>query len=425
MPVTVSQINAFYENMSAEDLARIERDLQHNLTRIQGLLDSLAKEGRGIEWNGERWIIVDAPGLNSRIEQPPPKRARGPRHPATPIVARGQETIGIRSDIVNQSLITALRRGDMYKQYPDQSVAEYSHSMGRRQDGRLIITIRPLENEGLDTVLAALNTLGDGCVDTYLALMAIALDRNGTQNLRQSFFISPDDILSVCGKKKTNGSYTPHQRADVTAHLKTLSQSHIIATMPVKRGKSTTMLKAEGAIIDLLSGKIGEYSTITGEALWEKRSVALGEWITMVPELNQTTATMLRQVLAYSAKNERYQKRIGLYLTLMFRVNARNGCSFTCSMDALLKGAGITPPREVGKFRDSLERAIADLQRENVIGSYERIVDTSPNGQGKEAEVREHAHGWWDTYAQMQWHFAAPDYLKAQYQGLLKEPNPE
>src|SRR6266567_5929132 len=124
MPVTVSQINAFYENMSAEDLARIERDLQHNLTRIQGLLDSLAKEGRGIEWNGERWIIVDAPGLNSRIEQPPPKRARGPRHPATPIVARGQETIGIRSDIVNQSLITALRRGDMYKQYPDQSVAE-------------------------------------------------------------------------------------------------------------------------------------------------------------------------------------------------------------------------------------------------------------------------------------------------------------
>ena len=394
--------------------------------RMQVFARTLAKDGKGLEWDESRqtWFVVDMPGIHILgVDYAQPKRTRGPRKPATPIVAKGNETIDIRSDIINQQLMHALREDTMYENYPDQRIAEYSQPIGKKQDGRLIITIKPLENEGLDTVLAALNTLGEGCVDTYVALMAIALERNGTENIRMSFLIDADDILSVCGKKKTNGSYTPQQRAAVTAHLKTLSQSHIIATLPRpdgKRGK-TTVLRAEGAVIDLLSGKIGEYSTITGEALWEKRSVALGEWITMIPDLNQVTATMLRKVLAYSAKNEAYQKAIGRYLTFMFRVNAKKGCTVTRSTKALLDGAGITAPREVGKFRDALEAAIADLQRDGVIGKYERIVDASPNGQEREAEVHEHARGWWDAYAHMQWRFTAPTDIKEQYRGLLKE----
>jgi hypothetical protein len=354
------------------------------------------------------------------------KKTRGPRRPATPIVAKGKLDAPVRADIVNYEITLALRRPDMYKQYPDAGMAEYSGSFGKNKDGRLIVTINTLEGEGFDQIITAINTLGDDCVDTYLAIMKIAIDKNGTENIRLPFLISPDDILAVRGKKKMHGSsYTAHQRAEVTAHLKTLSQTRIIATMYQpgggRRRKVRTVVRAEGAIIDLLSGKIGEYSTITGEVIWEKRSVALGEWITMIPELNHMTAPLLDQILAYSAKNEVYQKRLGFYFTYMFRVNAAKGCAFTRSMKAVLEGAGITPPREVGKFRDAIEHALADLKQANVIGEYARIVDASLSGKERESQVREHARGWWDIYEHMQWRFTAPLWLKDQYKGLLRE----
>jgi hypothetical protein len=429
MAATVRQIQGHYGRMSEEEEARLQAEhienLKHWAQSMLDTIDELRKEGKGLEWDPEKkaLVICDTPGLNTRfqeVEAPeqPAKRTRGPRRPATPIVAKDAETVNLRSDILNQELIRALRSSEGYQHYPDQGIAEASKKMGKKQEGRLIITIRPLENEGLDTVLAALNTLGDSCVDTYMALMAIALDRNGTENIRLSFFVSPDDILGVCGKKKTNGSFTPVQRADVTAHLKALSQARIIATipMPASKRRKPTVLRAEGAIIDILSAKIGEYSTITGEPIWENISVALGQWITMIPELNQTTATMLRQVLAYSAKNERYQKRIGAYLTFMFRNNAKRGCMFICSMQKLLEGSGIKPERQVGRFKDAIEHALADLQRDGVIGKYAPIVDASP-------EVEQHANGWWDIYSRTQWRFEAPDGIKRQYRSLLKEGN--
>lgn len=354
------------------------------------------------------------------VEPAPPKRTRGQRRPETPIVAKGSEAVSIRSDLLNQSLIRALRSSEDYHIYPDQGIAEYSKPMGQKQDGRLIITIKPLENEGFGTVLTAVSTLGDDCLDTYIAIMAIALEKNGTERIRLPITLSPDDILAVCGKEKSHRSYTIARRLAIVSHLKTLSQSRIIATMPGSR--KNTIYKAEGPLI-LLSGIVGEYQTITGETLWEKYSVILGEWITMIPEINQQTGLMLRQLLAYSAKNERYQKRLGYYLTFMFRNNAKRGCVFTCSMAKLLEGAGIKPPREVGDFKDAVERALAVLRRDGVIGKYAPIVDASPARQEKETEVREHAKGWWDTYSQAQWRFEAPESIKRQYQGLLKEGN--
>lgn len=424
VPITVKQLQERYDNMSAEEKAKVEQDLQREIQRLQDLLDVLAKEDKGIEWNGQAWIIVDTPGLNRRLQeaeanvQQGTKRRRGPRRPATSIVAKGGETVAIRSDLLNQSLIRALRSRDEYRTYPEQGIAEYSKPIGQKQEGRLIITIRPRENEGFSTVLAAISTLGDDCLDTHIALLAMAMEQNGTERIRLPIMLSPDDILAVCGKEKSHGSYTIARRLAVISHLKTLSQARIIATMPGSR--KDTFYKAEGPLI-LLSGIVGEYQTITGETLWEKYSVILGEWITMIPELNQQTGIMLRQLLAYSAKNERYQKRLGIYLTFMFRNNAKRGCVFVCSMAKLLEGAGIKPERQVGRFKDAIEQALAALQRDGVIGKYARIVDASPNGQEKEAEVREHANGWWDAYSRTQWRFEAPESIKRHYQGLLKE----
>jgi hypothetical protein len=189
------------------------------------------------------------------------------------------------------------------------------------------------------------------------------------------------------------------------------------------------VIKAEGAIIDLLSFKIGEYSTITGEEIWEQRSISVGEWITMIPELNSQTAKMLRQVLAYSAKNERYQKRLGIYLTLMFRINAKNEGRFPhdISMRALLEGAGIIPDKKnPGRFRDAIMKALEDLKRENerkkrVIGNYWQVIDSSKAGQEREKLVHEQAYGWQELWLNQMWNFSPPEDIKKHYQKLLKE----
>lgn len=366
------------------------------------------------------------------------KREKRPRQPITPIVAKGKEALTVKSDIVNREIINALRDKESYTPYKEQGVAEHKHRFFQRDAGQITITLTPQEGENFDTILHAINTLGDGCVDTFIALQAMAIDMNGVQHIRTPIEISPDDILEVCGKQKSHGSYTPHQRADVIKHLKTLSQAHVIATypgQPPRRGRPRkghaadqgTFYKAEGALIDLLSWKIGEYSLITGEEVWERRSISVGKWVTMIPELSEKTSIMLRQLLAYSAKNERYQKRLGVYLTFLFRINARNGGRFPndISMGALLEGAGIVPPREQGQFKEAIERALERLKQDNIIGNYWRVYEGTPKARQIEQEVHERKRGWFDSYLQLKWNFSPPQATLQQYKKMLKNASEE
>ena len=426
MPITAKKLMEHFDNMTPEERAResarINDNLQRMAVQILDRVSELAKEGKGLEWSQEAGVLVecDTPGLNTRfnpVEQSeqPAKRTRGPRRPVTPIVAKGSETVNVRSDILIQSLIHALRNGGDYELYEDQGIAERTKRIGRKKEDQMITTIKPLEHEGFDVMLTAVNTLSDECVDTYFALMALALEFNGTDRLPQRFQVTIEDILSMCGKKKHHGSYDPEQMTKVLNHLKTLSQMHLIASVEVHRGKKKTTLTAKGPLI-ILTGSIAEYN-MQGEKLYEKYGIALGDWMVAIPELTRETAVMLRQVLTYSAKNKRYQKRLGIYLTFMFRNNARNGCTFLCSMSKLLAGAGITPERQIGRFKDAIENALAELQRDGVIGTYGPVVDSMPE------DVEQHVNGWWDKYAQMQWRFEAPEAIKAHYRGLLKEGN--
>jgi hypothetical protein len=366
--------------------------------------------------------------LSQEVVQTDNKRAKRASITPIPLVARRSEQITIRSDALNHAIVDSLRSKEDYVMYEDIQIAERQVSL-LKGEGSLTISIRPEEGEGWETVLEALNTLGDGCVDTYLAVMAIAIDLFGVDHLRTSIQISPDDILEVCGKKKSNGSYTPFQRAEVIKHLKTLSQTHVIATIPgqqvKRRGKKQqeTVIRAEGPVIELLRFKIGEYHLITGEEIWEKRSIILGPWVTMVPGLSKNTATMLRRVLAYSGKNERYQKRLGTYLTFMFRINAKHGCKFPndITMEALLKGAGIgTSSPHKGDLMEAIEHALDCLKRDKVIGDYWRVVDATPTGMAIKKDIQERGRGYFDAYLQQKWNFSPPPAIVAQYRALLR-----
>ena len=358
------------------------------------------------------------------------RSGRRPRHASVALVIRGKDAIAVKSDIVSREIINALRDKKSYSLCPEQNVAEHKHQFYQKNKGQIMLSIRPLEDEGWETVLSSLNTLGDGCIDTYLAVMAMAIDCHGTQHISLPLQVSPDDILEVCGKKKSHGSFTALQRVEIIKHLKTLAQVHVVATIPGysahrrgRKGEDLPMLSAEGAVIDLLNFKIDGYSTITGEEIWEECSVAVGEWVSMIPELSTKTATMSRQVLAYSAKNERYQKRLGIYLTFMFRINARYGGKFPndISMGALLEGAGIVAPRQQGEFREAIENALERLKHDNVIGDYWRVVDGSPRAQQIERDIREHGRGWFDSYLEQKWNFVPPANVKEQYRKLRKE----
>ncbi len=352
-------------------------------------------------------------------------RRRSARRVSKPAVERKQQDmLLVSSNMLNHEIIKSLREAAAYTSDPARGVAEHKHSFAK-QRGQISITIHPLKEEGFDTLLAALSTLGDGCVDTYIAVMAMAIERHGVHHLRTAFEVSPDDILDVRGKKRSNGSFAPFQRADVVKELKTLSQARVFASMPGP-GRRKSEIRAEGALIDLLDFKIGEYSLITGEEIWEQRSIILGKWVAMIPELDSQTAVMLRQVLAYSSKNERFQKRLGIHLSIMFRVNARYGGHFPkgISLRALLEMSGIVlPKKHPADFRAAIEQALACLQRDQVIGKYWQIVDASPTGEERERAIREQQYGWLNHWLDRLWNFAPPERINQRYSKLLLEGN--
>ena len=158
--------------------------------------------------------------INDEVCKP---RSRQPRHASVALVARGKEAVAVKSDIINREIINSLRDKKFYSLCAEQNIAEHKHRFYQKNKGQIMLSIRPLEDEGWGTVLSALNMLGDGCIDTYLAVMAMAIDCHGTQHIRLPLQVSPDDILEVCGKKKSHGSFTACQRAEIIKHLKTLA----------------------------------------------------------------------------------------------------------------------------------------------------------------------------------------------------------
>lgn len=376
---------------------------------------------------------------------PAKKKGRRPAQAKQRAVASRRPYVHTRADMVGFEIGRALQSRDNFTSYPQAKIARYIQNFAKDR-GEILIDIGD-GTEAWSTINDALNTLDDGVTDTYYAVTALAIDRNGIQHVCEQFLISPDDILEICCKEKSNGSYTPGQRAEVVKNLKTLSLCKVRAKIlrPAssrnqvkKRGRprrgevrtnEDTYIKIEGNLIDLLSFKIGEYSTITGEELWVKQSIAIGPWAKTVPGLSTSTAIMLREVLRYSGKNERYQKRIGIYLTHMFRYNAKHGGQFPngISIGALLEGAGIVLTKDArkhpGNFKESIERALAVLQRDRVIGKYWEIVDATPAGKGIDQEIRERAYGWFDLWLEKKLNFLPPDEVREHYQKLLREGN--
>ncbi len=96
--------------------------------------------------------------------------------------------------------------------------------------GYVSLALSPRSEESWEQVLASLDLLGDELVDTFLVLLAVALDINGTERITTPFAITADDILAVCRKKKSKGSYPARQRQSVLAQVSRCSCNSIQRT---------------------------------------------------------------------------------------------------------------------------------------------------------------------------------------------------
>jgi len=132
---------------------------------------------------------------------------------------------------------------------------------------------------------------------------------------------------------------------------------------------------------------------------------------------------MARQVLQYHAKEQKYEKRLGRYLTVLYRINAhRHEGRVKVSMGVLLEQAGITLDRDnPGRTRDAIESALNHLHTDGVIGRFAPLLERSSGGREAQERIEQHAYHWWDDYRRQLWLFDPPKQLKALYQSIPEE----
>jgi hypothetical protein len=351
-------------------------------------------------------------------------RRRGPRAPRSALVVKDPAAVQIPSHIFAQGIIRSLLDGSEYTRYEDRGIAEYRRPLAKRKGAEITITLEPGDGEGWDHVLRSLNTLGDEIADTFCAHLALAIDIHGVENITAPMWVNTDDILRICQRKQSNRAYTPEQRAAVVEHQRIIARAHVRASWPTgRRGRE---YRIDSAIWDVFGQAVGEYKTITGEPVWERRQVKIGEWARLLPPLSKETAIMLRKVLEYHSQRDRYAKRLGRYLTLQFRVNAKSGGTVERKMGTLLEQAGITPDlKNPGRTRTMIEDALVRLKADSVIGEYRLVIDASPQRQAPQEQIEQRARKWWEVYEVQLWQVEPPEHVREQYRNLLRAPADE
>ena len=329
------------------------------------------------------------------------------------LVTRNPSAIKIRSDQLTYRILLGLLDGKNYTKYPARCLAEYRQTLPKCR-GHVDLALSPRSEESWDHVRASLHLLGDELVDTFLVLLAMALESHGTEHITAPFAVTPDDILTICQKKKSKGSYAARQRLNVIEQVHILARTSVYATLTLQQGKPRLV---ESPLVEVLVNEQPELNE-TGRG-----HLKIGDWAAKVPELQYQTAVMARQVLQYHAKEQKHEKRLGRYLTVLYRINShKNEGRVKVSMGVLLEQARITLDRDhPGRTREAIETALKQLHTDGVIGPFTPLVENSARGREAQERIEQHAYHWWDDYQRQLWLFEPPAYLRAVYKRIARE----
>ncbi len=360
-----------------------------------------------------------------------PIRAKAERRPLQRAVSLPTHSIlNHKNDHITHQIERGLMQAEEYKVSEKTNQLLYHHEFEapKRGIGEIRILVKGLAEQAEEKITIALNSMGDACRDTFVAITALGIQKNGTGKMCIPFKVSVDEILDTCGKQRSNGSFKPEARAEVIKHIKTLSQTTIKFTMPttrqVKRGKKWEWEDYEVKVIGPIithNGTIGEYARVTGKELWEVQMLTLGPWAEFTGG-KVMTKVVPQEVLAYSSKREPYQKRLGHYLSELFRNNARESKGILphgITMHALFEGAQIEPERNRGRFKDEVDKALERLKQDGVIGNYWYMPKKNPP---EACEIVANRVGrWFDTYLDLFINFSPPESTLEHYKNIAKK----
>ncbi len=352
----------------------------------------------------------------------PLRRGRREHFSPVALVTRNASEIKVRSDQLTCRILMGLLDGKKFVNTPESQLVEYSQTLSKG-GGYVNIVISPRSEESRDCVRASLDVLGDELVDTFLALLAVALETNGTEHITLPFTITPDDILSIRQKKKSKGSYSAYQRQKVIEQVQTISRASVYATIPLHKAQWRHI---ESPLLEFLSidqpSSRKKYADNGHCYPW---CLKIGDWASMVPELQYQTAVMARQVLGYHSRKQKHEKRLGRYMTLLYRINAyKHEGKVKVSMGVLLEQAGITPDLDhPGRMQEAIESALEQLRIDGVIGPFTPLAENSSRGRTSRERIKQRTYHWWDDYQRQPWLFDPPEYLHATYQSKPREPD--
>ncbi len=342
----------------------------------------------------------------------PLTRGRHKHVSPTALVTKNHSEINVPTDQLTSRVLLGLLDGKKYTRSLERHLAEYTQTLPKGR-GSVRMVLAPRDEESWDHVLASLHVLGDELVDTFLVLLAIALDTHGAEHLTIPFALTPDDILATRQKKKSNGSYSVRQRQNVIEQLLTLARVCVSAALLLPRAKQRHI---ESPLLEILTnGQAEETETRMEDECRQGCHLKIGDWASMFPEQSSQTALLPRQVLQYHGREQRFEKRLGCSLTWSYRINAhKNKGEVRVTMGELLEQAGITPDLDhPGRMQEAIESALKQLQTDGVIGPFVSLVENSSQGKETQERILQHAYHWWDDYRQQPWLFEAPEYLRA------------
>jgi hypothetical protein len=316
------------------------------------------------------------------------------------VVDKDAPAIIVPADALTQQIMRSLLTSAEYQRDPALHLATWLHPLGEQQ---VTITISQNDGETWTHLMDVLDQLGDEAVDTFCAVLALALATNGGAALGHSFYVSPDDVLALCGRQESNRAYTAPQRVAVIEMMNLLARILVSATLPTKR--RNRVYRLNGPILHLLAETIGEYTLDTGEIVWQRRKVELGSWAAIAPQLSQQTVSMLRKVLSYHPQRERFAKRLGRFLTLQFA----GGTAIEVSMGQLIKQSGIPVNRNnANRTRQTIENALAGLIGDGILGRATLMIESTTAWETRQQRIQQCSQGWWADYEQQIWRLEPP-----------------
>ncbi|MBA3822614.1 MAG: hypothetical protein H0X24_01765 [Ktedonobacterales bacterium] len=311
-------------------------------------------------------------------------------------------TVSVPADAMTQQIMRSLLSAGEYIPDAEQRVAVWQPTLLAQP---VTIQLNRQDGETYQQMMAVLDQLGDEAADAFCALVAIALDTNGSKGIAQPFYLSPDDVLAFLGRHESNRAYTAGQRAMMITLLNVLARIQVSAVLPNPRRKNR-VYRMTSTIVNLLSDTIGEYVLDSGEILWQRRKVSLGNWAAVAPQLSSQTVEMLRRILSYHPQKDRYAKRLGRFLTLQFTTAT---ATLEFSMSQLIAHAGIPVDRShPDRTRRFIEGAFAELIHDQILGSATMLIEAGSAGEGRQRRIAQCIRGWWEDYEATIWQFTPP-----------------